>query len=206
MRLVGFLSVAAMLSACGGAVDPLAADGGVSIGPGMGPAGATENGGTSFSGTIAGQPVPTTDEMAAVQTMSHGSGAVSYTALAFTNIPGICGFLQRHENPANATALAIEVQVLSTSGPAPSNPTGTFPVLGGTGSALATVRYVVQDAHCQQTTADTAWSGSVTITQSDGSVVAGSLEVNFPNGDYVSGSFSVPVCTGDLFTTTTCGS
>jgi hypothetical protein len=199
MRHIGLFGIAAAVTACGGATDPLASGGGSGDVP-------------SFSGAVAGSPVPATDQLAARGTTLQGSTAVAYAAVLFTNVNGICGFLQRHENPANATALSIEVeQVVPSRSTATDVSPGTYSIYPAAPrisvGAFAMVHYVALDARCSTTISEAGASGTVNITESDGSVVAGSVDVTFDNGDHVTGSFSAPVCNGDPFVSTAgCGS
>jgi hypothetical protein len=200
-RTVAFGVLVAAITACGGAVDTL--DGG-------GGGGVEENGATAITGTVLGRSVPNADAIGLYGTTVQDTSAIAYAGVIVTNVSNTCGFLGRKINPANAAAFGVEVEqaAASATGVAPIAP-GTYAVTANPipPGPLATVHYMVQDAHCASTASEQASSGTVTLTRVDSHVVSGTFDAAFPNGDHVGGSFSVPVCDGNIFAPNmTCGS
>jgi hypothetical protein len=144
-----------------------------------------DGGGSSVSvdGTIDGGTVPQTSATAA----NFGAAVVVYV----TSWSGGCDAL--YTNPPDASNLRLLVWTGGT-----SVPTGTYAISvldGGTGtSPLATATYSLTDAKCAPKIGEDAVGGSITLTTSDQTTVAGTFDVTFSGGDHLTGSFSASVC------------
>jgi hypothetical protein len=178
-RVVAFGVALVAIAACGGAVDTLSGGSGGS-------------GTSSITGTVAGQPVPSTDTIAIYGT-TQLNPAITYAGVVITNRGNTCDRVQRQVGLANEVVLEVVVSRGSdTTTQAGVISPGAYTV-GTRTNPAATVEYLVIDARCSARTATQASSGTVTLTQVDSGTVSGSFDATFPNGDHIAGSFSAPV-------------
>jgi hypothetical protein len=183
-----FLGIVALaLSACGGATS-----GGAS---------------STVTGQAGGQPVPTTDTVGIIQTVTvpTPSGTVTENSVevAILNIPNTCAILQRHGEPANIRALALGVAAQGG-----SVQTGTY-TIGTTSTVHVNASFVTTDAACTNQISENGTSGTVTFTSISASAIQGSFDVRMNTGDHLTGTFDAPVCNYTASTTNTpptCGS
>ena len=142
----------------------------------------------SLTGTIGGKSVPSSDGVGIRSVVSHGSTSEAAAGVILTNVANACGVLQAHGNPPGATTLTI---VVTASGNAV--PAGTYAV-SGSGGFGASASFTAEDANCNIDSIAQAYTGSVTLTTSTASEVAGSFDLTFEGQDHVTGVFSAPVC------------
>jgi hypothetical protein len=138
----------------------------------------------NVSGTIQGRVVSTNDAVGL--SSSSGSSEAAVGAI-ITSVRGACSVLQSHGNPSSASAL-----LLAVSAKGGSVPDGTYVVVPG-GQFGATASFSLTDADCNQVENLTATGGSITLTSTGGSAIAGSFDLTFGT-DEVKGTFSAPIC------------
>jgi hypothetical protein len=146
----------------------------------------------SISGTIHGQSFPVSDAISATVTLQGGSSAAE---IILADMSGLCADLSADQQPKNIKGAGIVVANASaTMLSAPTAP-GTFVVAATTGGT-AIWNAFVDDANCQNVTADSAMgtSGTVTITSINNNAISGHFDVVLDSGDHVTGSFSPEAC------------
>jgi hypothetical protein len=144
------------------------------------------SGSASVTGTIQGATVPSNDAVGLSSVASNNGVTEAAVGVIVTSVNNACGVLQDHGNPANATALVVEVAAMGS-----SVATGTYNIVSsGFG---ATASYAAQDQNCNTTLNETASSGTVTISSNSGSSVSGTFDLTF-DGDHLTGSFTAPIC------------
>jgi hypothetical protein len=186
------------------------------VGCGGTTSGASQSGpGSSVTGTVRGNAIPTTSVVAVNQASNGGSTVV----VGFVNFTDACSVIQSNHRPGSTTSLLLAVETAGepTTGTYTINPIsntvtvvlddgGGAPITTGISLPYATATFGQTNAGCMSTTDDTESSGSITLTTVSSSEVAGSFDVTFPNGDHLTGSFDAPVCAVPTrATTTTCG-
>ncbi len=149
---------------------------------------------TRVSGTVAGGSVPADDSVALFGTDTKSAVTLTYAGAVVSNVTGICGVLQGRGNPPNATTLVI---LTGAAGTTPR--TGSFAIGTSLDGETATVGYAAHDGACNDTTNETASSGTVVITRADSERVSGTFDASFASGDHLTGAFDAPVCAVDLF-------
>jgi hypothetical protein len=174
-KAIGAALATVILAACGGS------SGGGSAGDGS----------AAVNGTISGQTVPTAGTTAISVTQSSDAGlSLTVEGVLISNAVGECGRAQAHTVMPGLTGLLLVVGGFGN-----SVPTGTYPIgmLTAAGQE-AMASYTVDDGHCMTMSSVRATGGTITLTRSDSSDVAGTFDVTFASGDHVTGSFSTPVC------------
>ena len=186
-------AVGAVLAACNG-------------GGGGGGGGGTSGGATL---TVSGaSPLTATNFAAVMQGATCAAGpvqaGVAYAAVVASDQTGICGFLQRNQNKANARSIRVAVIRVDPTSTTTTITTGTYPIVPnptGAEAQLALVLLSSNDATCSSTD-DPATSGSVTVTSVSADRVQGTVTATLQSGATVSGNFDAATCAvtfpGDL--------
>jgi hypothetical protein len=166
--------------------------------------------GASIVGTIAGQPVGTTDTMAVVTSFHDPQTGMdtSYLGVSIVDYAGECALSQANLEKGNATTLDVDFYVENANDPgnAPPVAPGTYaynvsnandfsaPDANGD-ELLLQVFYDVIDDTCHLPNAGLfATQGTITITAVTASAIIGGFDLDFPNGDHLTGTFNSPRC------------
>jgi hypothetical protein len=154
-------------------------------------------------GTIRGLAVPTFDVVATTGTELDQDGGVAGTLgyVVLGNVGGVCSAALNHHRLPNLTELYITI-----AGVGATLPSGTYPIcpVGAVcpyPGPFATVDFLVADASCSESSADGAAGGSVTLTTSNSTELAGTFSVTLGCGattDMITGSFAAPMCAAYL--------
>jgi hypothetical protein len=126
----------------------------------------------TVTGTLLGTTLTAKDAIATVTGSSH--------FIIIGDFAGICS-LKDMELKASSNLLVFDYFAAA------------FPVGMKSTGPMLNVQYAFYDAMCGSPKGESASSGSVTITKSDGCVVEGTFDVTL-NNDHVTGSFKAPWC------------
>jgi len=174
MRIAFFVSIVAVLTACG-----------TTAGSGKGP----EPTSTSVGGTVGGQSFDVKDAVGFYNTTSQ------YSGLFITNFTGSCTLLAGGLTAPPSTQL-LEIELIAD-GIATAPGSGTY-TLGTTEDVLLIATYAASDANCNAAVTEEASAGSVTMDTANATTVTGTFDLTFPNGDHLTGQFDAPVCNIDI--------
>lgn len=121
---------------------------------------------------------------------------VAYVALVASDQGGICGYLERNEDKANARSINVVIVNVDPENATTTVEPGTYPVVAnptGFETEIAFVSVSSNDASCNSND-DGATGGTVTVTSTSGGRLRGTVDATLESGANVSGSFDAPSC------------
>lgn len=133
------------------------------------------------------------------------SAGVAFVAVIASDQAGICGYLQRNQNKANARSIGVGVVHIDPTSATTTVAPGNYPVTAtpGAQTSFAVVRVSQNDAACHSSDL-AASSGTVTVTSTANGRVQGTVNAQLAGGGDVTGSFDAEQCavtfTGDVCT------
>jgi hypothetical protein len=139
------------------------------------------NGGAStpVSGTVAGRSFSAGDAAGFFETNGNETDVV------VTTWNGACSAFMERTSPANSAVLSIGLSGAS------HRAVGTYYI---TVNGPVQVGYEAQDANCNPTVQEIAWSGTVTYEAIDSSAIVGVVDAVFAGAGHLRGRFTASVC------------
>jgi hypothetical protein len=146
------------------------------------------------SGSVVGTLLGSTVTVADATTILPSAGNVAFTVV-IVDFPGVCSLVKMSESKPNVHI--IDIHFFNGMPAAQTYDTTAMP-------AQVDLQYAVNDAACSPTTGASANAGTVTVTRSDSTSIAGSFDVRFASGDHVTGTFDAPICGRSGTSNSTC--
>lgn len=184
MALKRWLTVVAVIAACGGADDGGGDDGG---------GGSGVDGTGTVSGTIGGRTITVADAISSNYDYTV-SNTLHYGVVLLGEPASLCDLAAAHMGPGDAAVLSLTATVLSTSG---GNYVGTLPTVGTymVNGQSGNVAFGELNASASCDVSGTmAQTGTVTLTTASNGIYAGSFDIVFATGDHVTGTFAPAAC------------
>lgn len=158
--------------------------------------------GTTFNGTVHGQPMKPAEAISMPATVSLGTVSANVLAIALADAAGACAKVGANTEPKNGKALVIFLADFNNFVTSPPSGTGTFSIYNPSGGLppphVAVATFTVNDESCKEVPAlsATATSGSVKLTSGSGGAYSGTYTIGFETGEQVSGEFHTADCPG----------
>jgi hypothetical protein len=120
---------------------------------------------------------------------------VAYAAMIASDQTGICGYLQRNQNKANARSVDVAIVRIDPSNPSTSIAPGTYPVVPNptVETAYAFLQVSQTDASCAPSDVP-ATGGSVVVTSVANGGIQGTIDATLTDGGKITGAFDAPAC------------
>lgn len=120
---------------------------------------------------------------------------MAYTALFASDQPGICAYLQRNQDRANARSVDLTVVRIDPSSPTATVTPGRYPVVISPGAlnAYALLQVSQNDASCSPSDIQ-AIAGSIEVTSFAGGEIRGTVVAILPGGGKITGAFDARTC------------